>query len=458
MLLFTIGIEKMHIVYLLKKRVGVLLFILVSVFTSSDAQVFMGKFNFSMENKKLYLSETIGFKSYKIDSVLVKNNVFQFDLKPLPIGFYKISSSDSNAFEFIHNKEAIVNFEFSDPKLVNSIKVVQSDENKTLWNYKYYSRQNQALQKKLIISKTYLLKADTTQAKWFQNQLDSLEKTKQHYLQTLCKQFPASYFTKVVGASLPPRKVDGKTEKESFFDNVDFSDETLIRSSIFPATMMKYLEKHTEYTEEGFKQTIQTILAKASKNSAVHEYCLNYLLDLFKTVGPDVVFQHIIEEYLLKNACSETNVNDGMKSLMESYRALMPGNMAPDFVCRTENGKSIKLQTELKKKPLTILFFWSSHCGFCHAAIPELKKLLETNKDKVQVIAFSLDNSKEAWKNYITTNNLNWTNISELKAWDSEAVKLYKVHKTPQMYLLDKKGNIVSKHGSACEITKQLLN
>lgn len=434
--------------------VGVFCCCCLAFSVNTEAQTLEGKFNFDCAKQKIFLEESIGFATYRIDSAVIMQNKFRFNLKSKSAGYYKLTLSGINTMDFILNKEDSLVFHFNDSILINAVEIKASKENQTLWNYKYFSRQIQHAQKQLIIAKSYLATEDSISILRIGTRLDSLESVKQNYLLSLCQESPNSYFSKVVGASLPPKIPEGKTEKDVFFDNVDFSDENLIRSSVFPSAMMGYLEKHTEYNEEGFGRSISEILAKASVNPNVYEFCLNFLLELFNRVGPDVVFQHIVEKYLLEEGCSDVNISESMKDLASGYRVLMSGNQAPDIAATSSEGKQISLYDELKKSQKTILFFWSSHCSFCHAAIPGLKKWEEENKADYQVIAFSLDTSEEEWKNYILENELDWINISELKGWGSDAVKAFKVHKTPSYYLLGPDGTIMSKSKTINEIVR----
>lgn len=39
-----------------------------------------------------------------------------------------------------------------------------------------------------------------------------------------------------------------------------------------------------------------------------------------------------------------------------------------------------------------------------------------------------------------------WTNVSDLREWESEAVKVYNVYSTPTTYILNKEGRIMAKN------------
>ena len=61
----------------------------------------------------------------------------------------------------------------------------------------------------------------------------------------------------------------------------------------------------------------------------------------------------------------------------------------------------------------------------------------------VDFVAISLDNKRQEWEDYIEQNKLDWTNISDLRRYDSEAISLYALKGTPTFFVLDASLNIV---------------
>ena len=62
-----------------------------------------------------------------------------------------------------------------------------------------------------------------------------------------------------------------------------------------------------------------------------------------------------------------------------------------------------------------LLDFWSIGCGPCIAAIPEMKEISETYRDKLTIISISLDNNNN-WKEAMTEHDMPWVNIRDPKA------------------------------------------
>ncbi|HAL83650.1 MAG TPA: hypothetical protein DCO83_16600 [Mucilaginibacter sp.] len=64
------------------------------------------------------------------------------------------------------------------------------------------------------------------------------------------------------------------------------------------------------------------------------------------------------------------------------------------------------------------------------------------------IIGVSLDQpaGRKAWLDAIRKDGLSWTQVSDLKGWDSKTVALYTVRGIPQNFLLDPNGKIIAKN------------
>jgi hypothetical protein len=72
------------------------------------------------------------------------------------------------------------------------------------------------------------------------------------------------------------------------------------------------------------------------------------------------------------------------------------------------------------------------------------------------VVGVSLDHSKENWVEAIAHDNLIWTQVSDLKYWDSAVAKLFGVRAIPSNFLIDKDGIIVARNLRGEDLDKLL--
>jgi len=408
--------------------------------------------------KQIYLYEKIGHQLFVIDSAAVdKQGRFSFLKSQYPIGYYQLVLNDSSKVDIILNpSETKVEFEFSDARLHHGIKVISSTENQVLWEYKLISKSIQ-YELKDVQDQLFHPDIDSISSLSLLNKQDSLRGYKLRELNRLCSSHPHSFFTKVVRASVFPKTGNPAEIKARFFENLNFSDAELVRSTVFPKFIMGYLKNHTELTEAGFCSSVDTILKHAGVNSEVFAFCLEYLLQIFDKAGPQAVFQYIVESHLVGDGCSEVDLSELMKGKSEAYARLMPGKTAPDISVSGVKGSSISLGRVVEAGKINLLFFWSSHCTYCKEALPQIKSMYEHHKDSgLQIIAVSLDESKEEWLNTIEDYDLDWIHLLEIKGWKSSIVKLYKIDRTPSYFLMDSEMKILAKPRSSEELKTSL--
>lgn len=129
---------------------------------------------------------------------------------------------------------------------------------------------------------------------------------------------------------------------------------------------------------------------------------------------------------------------------MTKLKAVQVGQVAPDFTMNTMDGKSAKL-SDFRGK-YVLLDFWASWCQPCRIENPNLVKAYQQFKDKnFTIVGVSLDKDPAAWKQAVIADGLNWTQLSELKDFDSPTVRLYQIDAIPSSFLLDPSGKIVAK-------------
>ncbi|MCC8147157.1 MAG: AhpC/TSA family protein [Bacteroidales bacterium] len=151
-----------------------------------------------------------------------------------------------------------------------------------------------------------------------------------------------------------------------------------------------------------------------------------------------------------------------LETSIRAYKTLNEGTLAPDFTANDTKGNSVSL-SDFRGK-FVFLVFWSPTCNHCLGEVPQLQKTYKLYKDKgLEIISFALEkkDGTAEWIQVVNENKMNWINISDLKEWESEVLKEYKVHGVPKNYLIDPEGIIISKelYGNALyKKMKELFN
>lgn len=131
------------------------------------------------------------------------------------------------------------------------------------------------------------------------------------------------------------------------------------------------------------------------------------------------------------------------------------GKPAPDLAMPDAEGKTVSI-TSFRGKYL-LVDFWASWCGPCRQENPNVVKAFNQYKDKnFTILGVSLDKEKEPWLKAVKDDRLAWTQMSDLKYWDSKAVEVYRFEGIPYNVLIDPKGNIIAENLRGFDLEKRL--
>jgi peroxiredoxin len=120
------------------------------------------------------------------------------------------------------------------------------------------------------------------------------------------------------------------------------------------------------------------------------------------------------------------------------------GKEAPDFSLPDVNGKEIKLSSFRGK--YVLVDFWASWCGPCRGENPNVVKVYNQFKNKnftVLGVSLDKDGEKDQWVKAIIEDKLAWTQVSDLRYWQSQVVALYHLEGIPFNVLVDPQGKVI---------------
>lgn len=142
-------------------------------------------------------------------------------------------------------------------------------------------------------------------------------------------------------------------------------------------------------------------------------------------------------------------------TMYEGMASVAIGAMAPDITLPDTTGKMVSL-SGLRGK-YVLIDFWASWCEPCKESLPGLVSIYNKYKDKnFTVFSVSLDKFKPDWEAAIKKFNLTWTQVSELKYWDSKVVKQYHFDGIPFTVLVSPEGKIIDKKLSDSDLEAEL--
>ncbi len=125
---------------------------------------------------------------------------------------------------------------------------------------------------------------------------------------------------------------------------------------------------------------------------------------------------------------------------------------APELSLPDVNGKTITLSSF--KGKYVLVDFWASWCLPCRRENPNVLQAYNKYKSKnFTILGVSLDKEKDDWLGAIATDKLSWTQVSDLREWNSAAVSIFNFSGIPFNVLVDPDGKIIAQslRGDALE-------
>lgn len=121
------------------------------------------------------------------------------------------------------------------------------------------------------------------------------------------------------------------------------------------------------------------------------------------------------------------------------------GNVAPNFLLQTVDGKEVYL-TDYKGKKV-LLNFWASWCGPCKIEMPDMEKFHKDMREKgIEVVAINATASEQSpdhVKQFLQENKYTFPVLLDIQG---QANATYQIMSIPTSFILDEKGIIHFKH------------
>jgi len=151
----------------------------------------------------------------------------------------------------------------------------------------------------------------------------------------------------------------------------------------------------------------------------------------------------------------EYQISKEFVATVDKMKVTAIGQISPEIEMPDPNGQMIKLSS-LRGK-YVLVDFWAKWCGPCRRENPNVVKAYNKYKDKgFEVFGVSLDRNKEDWIQAIEEDGLTWTQVSDLKYFDSKAANDYNITAIPFSILLDPEGKIIAKNLRGAALDKKL--
>jgi thiol-disulfide isomerase/thioredoxin len=420
-----------------------------------------------LTDSTIYLAYHLGDKQYLRDSVKIDrsgNGRFSGS-ESLPEGIYMIVLPGRKYFEILISEDQFFSLTCSYSDYFKTMKFSGSEENSAFVDYqrKWVRMQDESVE---INNRLQNNKANNDSVRIISEVRKNQEEKMKTYLNEVINNNKGSLLALLVKAILPievppvilpPNTVNPDSvrwfrsylyNKDHFFDNIDFSDERLLRTPILLSKLDVFFTNVVIQLADSINKEIDRIIKKCSGNYKVFQFVSVYLFNHFReseVMGHDAVMVKIADDIYLSGKADWTTKEwrDNLRQEVDRIRPNLIGVKGHDLVMDSYTGVFVSLYDI--NKDFTVLYFWEPDCGHCKESTPKLKAFYEKAKNEsIEVFAVCTQPDKAKWEKFIRDNSLTWIN-----GWDPKRITnfdyYYNVQSTPTVYVLDKNKVIIAK-------------
>lgn len=418
----------------------------------------------SMEGDLVYLAYYWHGQTYISDSTFISKEgkaLFQSQ-GPLASGQYLLFIKPDIRIELLIDEEQQSNIQISlDKDDINKSNITGSNDTKLFWSY---INSLNKLQEQILATENKIRDTDPDNPDFteFIEAYKASVNRSNEFTDAYIKETEGTWFSSFIKANKQVERPhifsisnDEVIENNNyvrihFFENIDFTDERLWRTSFFVPQINQYLTEWISQHPDSIAQQSSWLVSKTTDNPYCFEQMLSMLTNQATTshvMGMENVWAKLAEDYIFDKNISwiDSIQYSNLKleySLIEHNRL---GMTAPNLTLIDINSNIINTN-EIEAEYL-LLYFYSPGCSFCHKEIPLLKnEFFQPNKELgVKVVAINIDTDTDSWNKFVEDNDLKeWVNAYDPK-FESRYWLKFNVSGTPSLYLLDKDKTIIAK-------------
>ncbi len=378
---------------------------------------------------------------------------------------YTEKNPQPTAIDLFFNREDIeVELDFTNP--VVTLKVIRSKENQLFYDY---MRQDARIVQKLGLLEQFigqypdrdkLHEAVSSYFQTFQKNrnilIDSIYQANKEMLTARIIQTMKMPFN---SGNISPAQRDSLF-KGHFFDEIRFTDTTLLYTSAYTDKLFNYLryfamqQRSPRESELDLMKYVDDLIGRISENDRIRTHLLDFIITGLEELKYEEALNYISGNYL--EQCE--GPLELTKRRLEEAQNMVIGGQIPDFFSIDTANVAYNLYADLS--PYVLIVFWQTGCPHCQKLIiEELPALVKEGllADRgVKLVTVSIDPDREEWKKLSRISPMPWTNTYIPGGFENEAAADFNLYATPMMFLADTEHKIVSKPQVAEDIRADL--
>ena len=438
---------------------------------SADQESYSFRFKINgLTDSVAYLANYFGAKQYYKDTAEVVDGSFAFEGEgSLPGGIYLVVFGEEKTyFEFIVSDQNL-RMETDRIKVVEEMQVEGAEENRLFYDYLRFINKRSTKAAALRTEIKSLDKSEEAKGKKrlaeAKEELNIINREVDQYKTQFMVNNPDMFVTKVFRASKEPEVpdapegLDKKAQqrwqwgwfKNHFWDNIDLSDDRMIRTPIYHQKLNYYLTKLVVQDPDSLISGAKVVCSKVDGQPELFKYTVHYITNKYessKIMCVDKVFAYMAKTYYCtyKATWVDTATADKICERGKVLGNLACRETAPNLILQDTSGNWLNLHKI--DAEYTLLYFWDSGCGHCKKKTPVLLEYYDKMKAKgasIEVFAVGTEFENEDWVKFVEENDLHWINASDNPTYPNGFRDIYDIFSTPVLYVLDKDKQIIAK-------------
>lgn len=302
-------------------------------------------------------------------------------------------------------------------------------------------------------------------------QTDALLEERKQHLQALFTGYPQSFFVKYKLAGQNPelkdiRKPDGSPDERAqlahyradFWDQVDFSDERLLRTPVIFNKLKRYITELTPQQPDSLKQAADALVSKVLEYPAYYQLFVNWIALQYEPtkttlMDGEAVYVHIIKQYITYERAFWTDSTQvrALQRRAHEMSASLVGLPGPNVSAKDPSGQMRSLLD--LKAPYLVVFMFNPTCEHCIAETPKLLEFYHSRTQRdVDIFTIALDTDDAEWKAYLAQSKLPFTHVFD--PTNRAIYAKYFVDITPEVYVLNPERIIIGKNLKVSQIAE----
>lgn len=427
----------------------------VNIPSLSDTTLILGHYY----NQRMYVDDTTQINSRG-------TAVFE-DTESLPQGMYVVYLPSQNYFDLLIDADQHFKVTADTSNLVKSLKIEGAEQTKKFNDYQRFIIQRQEEAQELQ-QQLKALDPNSEEAAKIREKLGNINQKVEAEWEKIISENPESmlgvFIRGIQEIEVPRFEIEESVENKDslqrlkryhyyrnhYFDNMDLTDERLLRTPFFAGKVENYFSSVLPQMPDTLLAESIKIIEQARPEPEMFRYLVSYVFNYAndsQIMGMDNLLVGIAEKYYLSGEADWAD-EEFLKKLETRVKELKPtliGSMSHDLKMQSYTGEYHRLHEIVG--PVTILVFWETDCGHCKTAIPKLHELYQEDLQNkgVKVFAVYTQGNQPEWGEFIEEHNL----YDFINVWDphrqSGFRENYDIKSTPTVFVLGEDKKIIGK-------------